>query len=194
MSMSTGARSLFTEVAIWCVVAAVGAYTLMHYDEMKLMTAKALGFTPPEQAAVATTGIGPQSSQQDEAPRSGRVVEIRAGQGGHYYTQAEINGRSIDVLVDTGATSVFLSYEMAEDVGIYLKASDFTHMSQTANGAARIAPVTLDRVAIGDIEVRNVRAAVAEPGKLKTPALLGMSFLGRLNNVGMRSGMLVLQD
>ena len=191
MSVSSGTRGLFLEVASWCVAAGMIAYTLLHYDELKLLMAKAMGVTPPAQSAtmakIATEAAG-------QARRRGGPVALRAGAGGPEYTQAEINGRSIDVLVDTGATTVFLSYEMAEQVGIYLKPSDFTHMSRTANGNARIALVTLDRVSIGDITVRNVDAAVAEPGKLTTAALLGMSFLGRVSNVGMRNGVLVLQD
>ena len=60
-------------------------------------------------------------------------------------------------------------------------------------GVARVAPVVLDRVSIGDITVRNVPAAVSEPGRLAT-SLLGMSFLGRLQRVEMRAGTLVLQE
>ncbi len=71
--------------------------------------------------------------------------------------------------------------------------SDYTHRVNTANGPARVAPVTLDRVSIGDITVRNVPAAVSEPGKLGT-SLLGMSFLGRLQQIDIRSGVLVLKE
>ena len=56
-----------------------------------------------------------------------------------------------------------------------------------------MAPVTIGRLTIGDITVRNVEAAVCERGKLTT-TLLGMSFLSRLDRVDMRSGVLVLQD
>lgn len=189
MSLSSGTRGLFLEVASWCVAAGMIAYSLTHYDELKAGMAKVLGITPPAQ----TTAVK-DANAENPAQSSGGSVEIRAGSGGHYYAEAEVNGRPLDVLVDTGATTVFLSYEMAEKAGIYLKPSDFTHISRTANGNARIALVTIDRVSIGDITVRNVEAAVAEPGKLTTPALLGMSFLGRISNVGMRNGVLVLQD
>ena len=59
--------------------------------------------------------------------------------------------------------------------------------------AWRAAPVTIDRLSIGDITVCNVPGAVLEAGKLNT-TLLGMSFLSRLQRVDMRSGMLVLQE
>ena len=96
-------------------------------------------------------------------------------------------------MVDTGATMIALTYEDAERAGLSLKNSDFTQAVTTANGVARVAPVTLDRVSIGDITVRNVPAAVAERGRLKT-SLLGMTFLSRLSRFDMRSGILVLQE
>jgi len=53
--------------------------------------------------------------------------------------------------------------------------------------------VVLDRISIGVITVRNVPAAVTEPGSLAT-SLLGMSFLARLQRVDMRAGTLLLQE
>jgi aspartyl protease family protein len=120
-------------------------------------------------------------------------VRIEASGHGHYVTRAEINGRPIDVLVDTGASIVALTYDDARRAGVLVRDSDYTQRVSTANGQARVAPVTLDRVSIGDITVRNVPAAVSEPDSLAT-TLLGMSFLGRLQRVDMRPGVLVLQE
>ena len=122
------------------------------------------------------------------------IVELRAGNYGHFEANAQLNGRTVQVMVDTGASLVALTYEDAERAGIFVRNSDFTHRSQTANGIARFAPVMLDRVSIGDITVRNVQAAVSERGKLQT-SLLGMSFLGKLTRTEMRKGgVLVLQE
>lgn len=54
-----------------------------------------------------------------------------------------------------------------------------------------MAPVSLDRVRVEDITIRNVPAAVAEKGALGT-RLLGMSFLSRLKNFQIQQGELVL--
>lgn len=139
---------------------------------------------------------GPRRRGATQGPKpggGGRIVELRAGAYGHYHTSAEINGRQLKVLVDTGASIVALSYEDARVAGIYVRGGDFTHRVSTANGLARVAPVTIDRISIGDITVRDVAGAVMEEGKLGT-SLLGMSFLGRLQRVDMRSGTLVLQE
>ena len=86
-----------------------------------------------------------------------------------------------------------LTYEDAERSGIFLRPADFIWSTQTANGTAKVAPVTLERVSVGNITVRGVQAAVAEPGKLHVN-LLGMSFLQKLRSFEVHSGRLVLKD
>ena len=74
-----------------------------------------------------------------------------------------------------------------------MRPADFTHRVSTANGQAKVAPVMVSSISIGDITVRNVRAAVSEPGKLNK-TLLGMTFLGRLSRAEMRRGRLILEE
>src|SRR5262245_19852062 len=139
-------------------------------------------------ASAATERGGPAAA----AP-FGRTVELRAGAHGHYHADALINGRRIDVLVDTGASQVALTFEDARRAGIHVGERDFNQLVRTANGVARVAPITLERVSIGDISVRDVPAWVSAPGMLAT-SLLGMSFLKRLKRLDMRGGTLILQD
>ena len=145
--------------------------------------------------APATTTAASKSAPDE--PRSlassGEGVELRADRSGHFAANLEINGRPVEALVDTGATIVMLTYEDAQRAGVFLRDRDFTMQMQTANGIAKAAPVTLERVSIGSITVRNVQAGVGEPGLLRTN-LLGMSFLKRLNKFEIRSGTLILQD
>jgi aspartyl protease family protein len=120
-------------------------------------------------------------------------VELKAASNGHFHVRADVNGRSIPAMVDTGASLVVLTYEDAGRAGVFLKPSDFSHPVATANGSARVALVTLDSISIGDITVRNVPAAVTEAGRMQT-TLLGMSFLSKLERVDMRDGVMVLKD
>lgn len=189
MALSSGTRHLLREAASWTVIAVVGAMAFTHYDELKTGIVGAIGKIRSADAAVL-----PQADADvPRARRSGSVVEIAAARTGHFLTNVEIDGRPIKIVIDTGATKVALSYEDAERAGIYLSPNDFTHSVSTANGRARIAPVMLQSVSIGDITVHNVAAAVSEPGRLRT-SLLGMSFLGRLSRFDMRPDLLVLQD
>jgi aspartyl protease family protein len=187
--MNSGTRQLLRETVSWGVVAVIGIAAFSHFETLKTGAERMLGLpTPADIAQVQHTR--PSAAKE---PTLSSIVEIEAESSGHFNAEADINGRPVEVMIDTGATMVALSYEDAERAGIYLNDSDFTRAVSTANGVARVAPVTLDRVSIGDITVRNVPAAVAEPGRLKT-SLLGMTFLSRLSRFDMRSGRLVLQE
>lgn len=191
MSMTSGTRQLFREAVSWGVVAVIGIAAFSHFETLKTGAERMLGLPTP--ADVAEVRQRQQPAAKPAQATIGSIVEIEAESSGHFNTEADINGRPIAVMIDTGATMVALSYEDAERAGIYLSDGDFTRAVSTANGIARVAPVTLHRVSIGDITVRDVPAAVAEPGRLKT-SLLGMSFLSRLSRFDMRSGRLVMQE
>lgn len=180
--------------AVGCVAALVlGAYVLTHGKEtrqfLSQMTGLSLASAKPD--AAATDGIARADKSTIQSSR--RRVELAAGGNNHFFAEADLNGRTITVMVDTGASMVALTYDDARRAGIYPRDSDFTGRSSTANGIARFAPVDIDRVSIGGIEVRNVRAAVMEDGKLDT-SLLGMSYLSKVGSVSMKAGKLVLEE
>jgi len=117
-------------------------------------------------------------------------MTLRPGRGGHYFLTAEIGGADIDFLVDTGASLIALSYEDAERVGLDPDSLDYTGRVQTANGITLVAPVTLDTVRVGQLEVDRVEAVVTKASM--GTSLLGMSFLRRLEGYQVEDGNLVL--
>jgi aspartyl protease family protein len=119
---------------------------------------------------------------------------ISADPRGQFVTDAEINGSRVsDMLVDTGATAVVLSYEDAAAVGIYPAPADYKYSATTANGVAHIARVTLNQVRVGNLTVHDVDAYVGERGALSN-SLLGMTFLSKLGRYEVASGALVLKQ
>ena len=191
MALSLSGRKLMLEVAACTAALVVGAIMLTHYQQTKEIVANVLGVHLPQRAP---TRVAASQERNDAATSNGRrTTELIAQRNGHFFAEAEINGRAVNVMVDTGASMVALAYEDARAVGLVPRDSDFTRRTNTANGIAKFAPVEIDRLTIGNVEVRNVRAAVMEEGKLDT-TLLGMSFLSRLGRVDMRSGRLVLEE
>jgi aspartyl protease family protein len=177
-----------SETASWLLATGIGVGTVLFFDEIKTAVILGLGLPSPPQL-IASNRI---SSKAGDKPQTG-MVEIRAGRHGHFLTTAQLNGQSVEVLVDTGASFVALTYEDAQRLGIYVSAADFTQQVNTANGIAKIAPIVLDTISLGNIVLRNVSAAVSEPGRLGT-TLLGMTFIGRLSRTEMRNGLLILQE
>ena len=119
------------------------------------------------------------------------LVEIRAGDHGHFVLEASVDGANLRFLVDTGASDVVLSPRDAVRLGLDIKSLSFNKVYRTANGIVRGAPVRLKRVAIGPIVVENVRASVN--GAEMSSSFLGMSFLNRLSGYDVRDGRLILR-
>ena len=106
----------------------------------------------------------------------GNRIVLVAGSGGHFMTAGQINGRAVQFMVDTGATSVAMAAQDAERAGVNFKAGQPVMMS-TANGNVQGYRIKLDSVRVGDVEVFGVDAVVT-PQPMPY-MLLGNSFLTR---------------
>jgi aspartyl protease family protein len=206
MALSPSATNALKLATLWVGLAGFGAIAVMNLDLVRDVLGinfEAGDLAPrddrPDQPGNDTDDEprDKPASDSDEAaaPRTsgGRMVELKAGPHGHFYSRIRVNGSDVEAMVDTGASIVALTFEDAASAGIHVRDPEFTHRVSTANGVARVAMITLDSVAIDDITVRNVRAAVAERGKL-SKTLLGMSFLGQLRRTEMSRGVLVLEE
>ena len=106
----------------------------------------------------------------------GTKVVLSAGSGGHFFTQGQINGRAVQLVVDTGATMVSLSVAEADRIGLNYKTGQAVQLS-TANGVLPGWRLKLASVRIGDVVVYDVDAIVSS-GAMPY-VLLGNSFLAR---------------
>jgi aspartyl protease family protein len=131
-------------------------------------------------------------SGKPHAHLTAREVQIGRGRGGQFGVQASINGVATPMVVDTGASSVVLTYETAKAAGLPLELLDYDIDLETASGHTKGARLTLDRLAIGRLVEHSVPALVVPRGQLKSN-LLGMSFLDRLESWEVRADRLVLR-
>ncbi|MGH9906284.1 MAG: TIGR02281 family clan AA aspartic protease [Pyrinomonadaceae bacterium] len=119
-----------------------------------------------------------QSVSANFASSGAQSATLKSDSRGHFVSSASINGGSVSVLVDTGATLISMNQSEARRLGInYLKGQKA--YSQTASGVTPVYRVKLDTVKLGDIVLNNVEAAVHE-GEGPPIVLLGMSFLSRV--------------
>jgi len=148
--------------------------------------------TAPAHVAATSPVKAPEPQPATQAPRAAapvasrdsdgfgfRRVDLPVGPGGHFRANVEVDGRTVPMLVDTGASYVALSAEDANRLGVITRPSDFTITMYTANGVAKAAPVRLHAVRVDTLSVYDVDAIVAQPGAMRG-SLLGMSFLRRL--------------
>ena len=121
-------------------------------------------------------GEAPVNMAATKSASKGNRIVLVAGTGGHFMTAGQINGKAVQFMVDTGATSVAMGAQDAERTGINFKAGQPVTMS-TANGSVQGYRIKLDSVRVGDVEVFGVDAVVT-PQPMPY-MLLGNSFLTR---------------
>lgn len=127
--------------------------------------------------------LGNQPPAQVSEPTGGgrQAVRIRRRGDGHFIATVSVNGSSVPMLVDTGASTVVLRQTDAKKFGIDTSRLKYTVPVQTANGVAYAAHVRIRHASVGQISISNIDALVAQPGVLKE-SLLGMTFLSRLRS------------
>lgn len=131
--------------------------------------------------------------QQNRASSSGRrSVVLDADARGHFQGTFRINGRTVKGLIDTGASVIAINRSTARKLGLSVKAADFTHRVNTANGVVKAAHAILKRVEIQSIRVENVDALILDDKSL-SGTLIGMSFLNKLSTYQVRNGEMVLK-
>lgn len=119
----------------------------------------------------------PNSAQRlEQQENAGQEVILKRSPDGHYRAEALINGLSVHVMIDTGATGVAISAQLAHQLGLQSKQAVST---QTANGTVTGYLTRLNSVQLGSIQVHDVSATIAP--NLAGDVLLGMSFLDRMD-------------
>lgn len=141
---------------------------------------------------IATAGNTMSAMLQHRAAAHSRVQQIPRGNGGEFKLRAKINGVNVPMVIDTGATSVVLTYETAKAAGLPLELLDYNVPVETVGGSTKAARLTLDRLAVGRLVEHSIPALVVPRGQMKTN-LLGMSFLDRLESWEVRADRLMLR-
>ncbi|MDQ6953365.1 MAG: TIGR02281 family clan AA aspartic protease [Mariprofundaceae bacterium] len=95
---------------------------------------------------------------------------------GSMMVKARINHVTMSFILDTGATLVVISPNMAKQAHIDPRYSKKITL-QTANGFVRVPQVMIDSVAVGHWKQQHIQAVVQTVSVQKNIGLLGMSFL-----------------
>ncbi|MDH4041474.1 MAG: TIGR02281 family clan AA aspartic protease [Gammaproteobacteria bacterium] len=144
------------------------------YRGVTLLAAVSTGATLEVDGETLEMGVSRHIGTRYETSEP-RVVSIPRDATMQYQTTAIVNGRSMPVLVDTGANVVALNSAHARALGVDYSAGVMAQV-ETASGKVNAWHVTLQSVSVGGIRVDNVEATVVE-GDYPSKILLGMTFL-----------------
>ena len=177
-------------VATLCVTAALmGSFSLL-----ARLPAPASVATAPAPAAVplASDRAPAQDEHTSRRVYSYRETVLRADARGQYVADVLINGLTVRMLIDTGASDIVISASTAARLGL-APLTGPARIIQTANGRSTASPAVLSHVSFGGLYMNDVDALILarEAGDVN---LLGASFLKRLVSVEQRDGMLILRQ
>jgi len=168
-SALVGRRHKFGEIVsgfvVWIAIGGILVVGYTYRGELQRMSQRVIGALQPGAAIVD--------------PQTGNVHVSRSF-GGSFRIDSTVNGTSIPMIFDTGASAVVLSLRDAQAAGIDTSELVYSVPVQTANGEGRAAPIRLRQIEVGNIVRRNIRAFVVEDNALDT-SLLGMTFLETLS-------------
>ena len=143
--------------------------------------------------SVASRVYGELSPGQPVVDKSSGRVTFHRGLSGHFDVSAQINGKTIPMIFDTGASAMVLNLADAKKAGIDTARLRFDTPVSTANGLGRAAIVSIDRIDVGGIIRKGIRAYVTDTGDLDT-SLLGMTFLETLSRYAVTKDSLELSN
>jgi aspartyl protease family protein len=169
---------IVANVAVWGAIFVASLVGYTYREDIKGVAARVFGELSPTSAVIDS--------------RNG-TASFRRGIDGHFLVAATVDGASMPLLFDTGASAVVLSYNDAKKAGIDVSSLIFDTPVTTANGTGRAAVVTLDQIEVGGIKRRHVSAFVADRGALQG-SLLGMTFLETLSRYSVAGDKLELSD
>jgi aspartyl protease family protein len=129
-----------------------------------------------EQAAREREARAHLQKAQEEEKAPIKSKSIARAPDIHFYPIVTINGKTLPMVADTGATNIALSRQDAYAIGIDVQNLRYTQETITANGVVRVAPVLLREISVEGFVLRNVTGDCCTDGE----SLLGMSALGQL--------------
>lgn len=161
-------------IALWVVIAAGLLAGYAYKDELKDAGRRIRAELIPSYAV-----------QQDS-----HTVVIAESEGGGYEVTGSVNGSPVTFAIDTGASDIVLSPADAARIGIDTSTLRYDRFYETANGGGQGATLTVASLAIGSIELDNVKVSVNRAPMSRS--LLGMAFLHRLKSFEFRGRRLYL--
>ena len=118
------------------------------------------------------------------------AIELQRESDGHFYADVNVNGATVHMLVDTGASGIALSREDALAARIPASIAMTDVIGTGASGAVRGEHVKLERVELGPLSAAGMDAVILDGGG---QSLLGQSFLSKFASVAIEGDRMILR-
>lgn len=146
-----------------------------------------IGESNPEKRMTAQSAP-PQETAPIRVLRGSETISFKKSMDGHFYISLRAGNEAMRFLLDTGATRVIIPESDARKIGVDMASLEYKYPVRTANGIIQTAFITIPRMTLGSLTIKNVAASVAKGEGM--PPILGMSFLDRIPSWTMKGDQL----
>jgi aspartyl protease family protein len=199
MNEGDGPSLIWGIVSLFMVVSALAARRLPIGQTLKMALAWVAIFAGlfvifsfrPEIKAIWQRVTADFSGAANQNITNGKII-LTKDDSGHFELLANVNGKNIPFLVDTGATNINLSSESAAEIGVTVDRTAFPVFLDTANGTAKAFRAQIDSLKIGSVELKGQKILVSDT--LGDDNLLGMDFLNQFRSWRVEGDKMILEQ
>lgn len=135
--------------------------------------------------------LWPLNKSSSPSAATSTEISLERSADKHYYAEAQVNGRQVRFLVDTGASEIALTEDDARKVGLTVDPEKYELVGHGASGMVRGQYVDLQSIDLGGIRESNVKAVIVQGANV---SLLGQPFLENVDEIVIRKGQMLLRD
>ncbi len=125
------------------------------------------------------------------AERGDGALVIKRAEDGHFWIRTTINGATVPMMIDTGASNVVLSPADAKRAGINTAALRFNNIAATANGDVTFATTKVDTLELGTFKL--VQFPVTVNGTAMQGSLLGLRLMNEFSSYEVSGDTMILK-
>lgn len=121
----------------------------------------------------------------------GEAIAVKRQDDGHYWVRAQINGKEVDFMIDSGATTSAVNAKAASEIGLAVDRGGYPIYIETANGRVKAYRAIAQSFELGPLKLNDHQVVVSD--SFGDTNVLGMNFLDSMKSWKVENNIMTLQ-
>jgi aspartyl protease family protein len=122
---------------------------------------------------------------------NGEAISLKRQDDGHYWLQVDINGKPVDFMIDSGATTTAMSAKSAAETNVDVDSEGYPVVISTANGRVTAERGNVQLLQVGPHKLTDHHVVVSD--NFGDTNVLGMNFLDSMKSWKVEGNVMTLQ-
>jgi aspartyl protease family protein len=121
----------------------------------------------------------------------GEAIAVKRQDDGHYWVRTQVNGKDVDFMIDSGATTTAVGSKTASEIGLAVDSGGYPIFIDTANGRVKAYRGVAQTLQLGPLKLTDHKVVVSE--NFGDTNVLGMNFLESMKSWKVENNVMTLQ-